>query len=633
MSHRQPQKEVVLLCDDDWINVQTKTFLNWINNALSSRGIRLDDLERDFEDGLELVALVEILSGRKIHGINRKPRVRQAKGENLCLALEEVKLDGVKLINIGAEDILDHNKKIILGLIWALILRYQIVGIEAGSPKALLLAWVNQKIAPYPVAKVTNFKHSWADGDAITALTDAMQPGICPLNGKSGNNTRDIDRAMHAANEGLEPGIPMLMEPQWMANAVDDLSCMTYISMFKDWEENQDRRREDRKKAGHCYMEGPGLERGITDQPNEFTIYSHDPNGNMMRDGGDRFDVTVACEEHGHQNETVAKTQIFDNNDGTYRVTYETSVPGRYNVAASYKNFPIKNSPKTVMVEGAIDPRLCYAEGPGLGNNVRDNEPTDFKIFSVGPGGPLNEGGNDVEVRVRGPNNAPCDVAVDDRGDGTYDVAYCAEEPGKYEIDVLVNGDHINGSTFNVYVEPKICAGMVTGVFTFTAQARDMRGNPIRTGGADWRVAIQGPGGSRIDVQTQDHQNGEYSAKYALEAAERSDSEFRVTCTLDGEHVGGSPFKHQLGPKPSMMQRMTNAFKGITGRGSARTAGGGGKVFHHSGNSNRSPPGRGLPSTPQRGGGGGAKTFCQACGKGFLDPQQRFCQECGKPRF
>ena len=33
----------------------------------------------------------------------RKPRIRQAKGENLCLALEEVKMDGVKLINIGAE--------------------------------------------------------------------------------------------------------------------------------------------------------------------------------------------------------------------------------------------------------------------------------------------------------------------------------------------------------------------------------------------------------------------------------------------------------------------------------------------------------------------------------------------------
>ena len=30
-------------------------------------------------------------------------------------------------------DILDHNKKIILGLIWSLILRYQIVGIEAGT--------------------------------------------------------------------------------------------------------------------------------------------------------------------------------------------------------------------------------------------------------------------------------------------------------------------------------------------------------------------------------------------------------------------------------------------------------------------------------------------------------------------
>lgn len=48
---------------------------------------------------------------------------------------------------------------------------------------------------------------SWKDGDAITALVDSMKPGICPMKEKTGDPVKDIDKAMHAANKGLDPPI------------------------------------------------------------------------------------------------------------------------------------------------------------------------------------------------------------------------------------------------------------------------------------------------------------------------------------------------------------------------------------------------------------------------------------------
>ena len=53
---------------------------------------------------------------------------------------------------------MDGKLKLILGLIWTLILRYQINMIGEGSPKWELLQWVNKQIAPYNVDKpVVNF--------------------------------------------------------------------------------------------------------------------------------------------------------------------------------------------------------------------------------------------------------------------------------------------------------------------------------------------------------------------------------------------------------------------------------------------------------------------------------------------
>lgn len=46
--------------------------------------------------------------------------------QNIQIALNYIKLRKVKLVNIRPEDIVDGNQKLILGLIWTIILHFQV---------------------------------------------------------------------------------------------------------------------------------------------------------------------------------------------------------------------------------------------------------------------------------------------------------------------------------------------------------------------------------------------------------------------------------------------------------------------------------------------------------------------------
>lgn len=74
------------------------------------------------------------------------------------------------MTNIGAEDVVDGNRKIILGLIWTLILRFTISDINAEGLSARdgLLLWCQRKTVCYePHVKVVDFSASWNDGLAL----------------------------------------------------------------------------------------------------------------------------------------------------------------------------------------------------------------------------------------------------------------------------------------------------------------------------------------------------------------------------------------------------------------------------------------------------------------------------------
>ena len=68
----------------------------------------LENLETDFADGTHLVALVEALQKRKLRH-NKRPLNQHHELENIAIALDAIKEDGIKLVNIGKTTFIKIN--------------------------------------------------------------------------------------------------------------------------------------------------------------------------------------------------------------------------------------------------------------------------------------------------------------------------------------------------------------------------------------------------------------------------------------------------------------------------------------------------------------------------------------------
>ena len=90
--------------EDVWIRIQANTFKNWVNENLkdASSVRQVESLEEDFRDGTVLAALVETLQKRRLR-YNKKPQNQHHEIENITIALDAIKEDGIKLVNIGRD--------------------------------------------------------------------------------------------------------------------------------------------------------------------------------------------------------------------------------------------------------------------------------------------------------------------------------------------------------------------------------------------------------------------------------------------------------------------------------------------------------------------------------------------------
>ncbi|KAK3776305.1 hypothetical protein RRG08_039893 [Elysia crispata] len=217
--------------EDQWIAIQKKTFANWANEQLKIGNRSVDDLAVDFSDGVRLVALVEALQFRKLGKVFQRPTSRIQMLQNVSLALQAVAEDNVRLVNIGNDDIVDANLKLTLGLLWHLILRYQISGARAAPPRKLMLSWFRSMLPDD--LDITNLTTSWSDGRALHALLEQCRPGLSPdwRNLQPGDAVSNCQKAMRLAKEKL--GIPRVISAEDFASPeLDELSAMTYLSYF-----------------------------------------------------------------------------------------------------------------------------------------------------------------------------------------------------------------------------------------------------------------------------------------------------------------------------------------------------------------------------------------------------------------
>lgn len=233
--HEQGLTRMAFAEQQRWITVQQKTFTKWLNTKIEARSLEVKDLVQDLSDGVMLIHLLECLSNESLGRYAAKPKLRVQRFENANIALDFIKSRGIQMTNIGAEDVVDGNRKIILGLIWTLILRFTINDIneEGMTAKEGLLLWCQRKTACYDEVDVRDFSASWNDGLAFCALLDIHRPDLIDYDALDKSDHRgNMQMAFDIAHK--EIGIPKLLDVEDVCDVAkpDERSLMTYIAYW-----------------------------------------------------------------------------------------------------------------------------------------------------------------------------------------------------------------------------------------------------------------------------------------------------------------------------------------------------------------------------------------------------------------
>ncbi|XP_001375648.1 calmin isoform X1 [Monodelphis domestica] len=255
-------------------NVQKRTFTRWINLHLEKCNppLEVKDLFIDIQDGKILMALLEVLSGQSLLHEYKSSSHRIFRLNNIAKALKFLEDSNVKLVSIDAAEIADGNSSLVLGLIWNIILFFQIKeltgnlnrnasssSLSSGPPgpdsdsslpatpkgensvalsvkdqrKAIrtLLNWVQRRTRKYGVA-VQDFAGSWRSGLAFLAIIKAIDPSLVDIKQALENSAREnLEKAFSIAHDKLQ--IPRLLEPEdIMVDTPDEQSIVTYVAQF-----------------------------------------------------------------------------------------------------------------------------------------------------------------------------------------------------------------------------------------------------------------------------------------------------------------------------------------------------------------------------------------------------------------
>uniref|UniRef100_A0A671KQU6 Dystonin n=1 Tax=Sinocyclocheilus anshuiensis TaxID=1608454 RepID=A0A671KQU6_9TELE len=232
-----PAERAVLRIADERDRVQKKTFTKWINQHLLKVRKHVNDLYEDLRDGHNLISLLEVLSGETLP--REKGRMRFHRLQNVQIALDFLKRRQVKLVNIRNDDITDGNPKLTLGLIWTIILHFQISDIhvtgesEDMTAKERLLLWSKQMTEGYVGVRCDNFTTSWRDGRLFNAIIHKYRPDLVDMSKVSTQSSRsNLEQAFGVAEQ---LGVARLLDPEDVdLSSPDEKSVITYVSTLYD---------------------------------------------------------------------------------------------------------------------------------------------------------------------------------------------------------------------------------------------------------------------------------------------------------------------------------------------------------------------------------------------------------------
>eukprot|EP01133_Synstelium_polycarpum_P014763 gene14763-17443_t len=247
------QPELIDIIDN--LQQQIEAQRNIRDRASEEKIVRLDkeelsikDLQFDLADGIMLANLLEILSGKNVilSKCTTKHKSRLHLITNLNYSLDFMKNEGLN-ISTSAPEINDGVQKMILGMIWTLILRYQIQTLTLNkqllnssgsstnlrqSPREMLLSWVQNQLKDYDGLLIKDLTSSFRDGIAFCAIIHKLIPTAIPdiASLQTTDPLQNLTLAFETAKRELN--IPAILDPQDVLDSPNEQCILTYLSFF-----------------------------------------------------------------------------------------------------------------------------------------------------------------------------------------------------------------------------------------------------------------------------------------------------------------------------------------------------------------------------------------------------------------
>eukprot|EP01097_Dermamoeba_algensis_P011897 TRINITY_DN938_c0_g1_i1.p1 TRINITY_DN938_c0_g1~~TRINITY_DN938_c0_g1_i1.p1 ORF type:complete len:1157 (+),score=374.89 TRINITY_DN938_c0_g1_i1:50-3472(+) len=279
---------------------------------------------------------------------------------------------------------------------------------------------------------------------------------------------------------------------------------------------------------------GSGVEKGEQFIPSEFTI-----NAKTLHDAGVPVTTTdFAVVVNGPKGQLP--TQMTDNGDGTYKVSFTPLDPGRHTINVTLKQQPIGNGPFAVPVEKSS----ISASGPGL-QRGEVLSPAEFTINArplLDKNVPLTLG--ELEIQIAGPKG-PLTPQIKDNNDGTFNVVYSPSDVGRHQVSLGLKGRPIAQSPYAVPIEKSGIGAFGPGLEKaeqyipthFTIQAKNLADKGVDLNPDDFKVEITGPCG-QVQPTITNNNDGTFNVDY-------TPTEFgkhKVDVQIKGQPIANGPF-------------------------------------------------------------------------------------------
>ena len=198
-------------------------------------------MEQDLQDGLLFAALLEELTSsegdkkaKKMGKLNPKPVFKIQKVNNLAVVFNFIKEQGIRLENMGPEDVANGNLKMVLGLLWTLISHYQVRNLGGGDEhsksdnRKLVLGWINKIVGALGFS-VSNFTHDFQDGKVLAAIIYSYQPDLVDMDAIHQNEAlENAELALSCLERHFD--VPHIVDAQDIVNSPDEKSMLTFLN-------------------------------------------------------------------------------------------------------------------------------------------------------------------------------------------------------------------------------------------------------------------------------------------------------------------------------------------------------------------------------------------------------------------